>query len=128
MLYSLNKHERLKRRKVIEKLFQSGKTLQVAPILAYYSIEQLETKYPAQAGFTVSSRNFKKSVDRNRIKRLMREAYRLQKHILYDGLREKSQQLAVFLVFTGRNIPEFELVKDRMEVVLGRLVEKVREM
>ena len=76
---------------------------------------------PLQAGFSVSKRNFKKAVDRNRIKRLIREAYRLQKNDLKLLLKERSSNLSVFLIYTGKEIPEYGHVFLKIGSVLEKL-------
>ena len=90
--FTLKKDERLKRRKIIEQLFSEGRAVTAFPIRVQYKMVDQLTE-PLQAGFSVSSRNFKRAVDRNRIKRLMREAYRLQKLPLEQALQTKEQQL-----------------------------------
>jgi len=120
--FTLKKAERLKRRKIIEQLFSEGRAVTAFPIrLQYKLIEQPETA-PLQAGFSASSRNFKRAVDRNRIKRLMREAYRLQKAPLEQALQTKQQQLALFLIYTGKEWPPYALVKEKVELVLKKLL------
>lgn len=74
-----------------------------------------------QAGFTVSSRLFKKAVDRNRIKRLMRESYRLQKNNLKISLEEKHKNLAVFFIYTGKELPNYNNVFEKIGSALKRL-------
>jgi ribonuclease P protein component len=75
-----------------------------------------------QAGFGASSRSFKKAVDRNRIKRLIREAYRLQKLDLQRLLNEKGRSLAVFFIYTGKELPESGTVTEKIAVVLQKLI------
>jgi ribonuclease P protein component len=60
-------------------------------------------------------------VDRNRIKRLTREAYRLLKRPLQERLGEKGRSLAVFIIFTGKELPEYPLVAQKMELILQKL-------
>lgn len=83
-------------------------------------------EFPLQAGFGVSSRHFKRAVDRNRIKRLSREAYRLQKQVLLDRLLEKERRMAVFFVFTGKELPDFATVSRQIGVALQKLTKEVK--
>lgn len=82
---------------------------------------------PLQAGFGASSRVFKKATDRNRIKRLTREAYRVQKMELLGLLRIQANPMAVFFIYTGREIPEAQLLKGKMELILQRLIHLANE-
>jgi len=77
-----------------------------------------------QAGFGASSRNFKKAVDRNRIKRLTREAYRLQKHTLQAWLQEKDRHLTLFFIYTGKELPGYEVVKEKIGLALQKLMKE----
>lgn len=80
-----------------------------------------------KTGFTVSSRHFKKAVDRNRVKRLMREAYRLQKKELHQLLTEQQKQLAVFIMYIGNELPEYEAVHVKTGSLLNRLIKIINE-
>ena len=84
----------------------------------------LRSAYPApvQAGFGAGSRHFKKAVDRNRIKRLCREAYRLQKQPLVDHLVSRRRTLAVFFVYIGKDLPDYQAVTGKIGVILQKLV------
>jgi ribonuclease P protein component len=124
--FTLKKDERLKRRKVIEKLFSEGRAVASFPIRVQYKIDDPLLTVSLQAGFSVSSRNFKKAVDRNRIKRLMREAYRLQKAPLEQALQTKQQKLALFLIYTGKELPNYALVREKIEVVLKKLLQTIQ--
>ena len=88
MKHTLGKLERLKSKKLIEKLYQDGNSVKSFPLRMMYLQTAHTSDFPAQVGVSVAKRNFKLAVDRNRIKRLMREAYRLQKEIVYDQLDE----------------------------------------
>ncbi len=125
--FTLGKLERLKRRKVIDQLFSEGKAFTVFPVRVQYLFSALPDAVPLQAGFTASGRNFKKAVDRNRIKRLMREAYRLQKNPLQEQLLQKQKQLGLFFIYTGRELPDYTLVNEKIAVILKRLTRVVNE-
>jgi ribonuclease P protein component len=78
-----------------------------------------------QAGFSVSNRQFKRAVDRNKIKRLMRESYRLQKNDLFTVLANK--KLAVFFIYTGKTIAPFSEIFEKMSSALQRLGKEFKE-
>lgn len=123
--YTLGKTERLKSRKQIEQLFKEGKTFSVSPLRVYYSFDADSKKDHSasalQFGVGVSTRNFKKAVDRNRIKRLLREAYRLQKNELKDKVTQKKIQLNLFIIYTGRELPAYNLIFEKVTVVLQKV-------
>lgn len=114
---------------MIEGLFREGKSFALFPFRVFYSPLVTGDRAPAatvrlQAGFGASSRNFKKAVDRNRIKRLTREAYRLQKNALQQRLEEIDRSLAVFIIYTGKELPEYETVTKKMGLILQKLVKE----
>ena len=119
--FTFNANEKLKSRKLIQLLFKEGKSFSHFPLRVIYT--ELE-KNPSQlqATFSVSTKNFKKAVERNRIKRLMREAYRLQKALLQNVLEENQKNLSVFIIYTGKSLPEFEYIFEKMDTILQQLV------
>ena len=125
--FTLGKNERLKQRKVIEHLFKEGKSFSVFPFRVFYLFPE-ELSASLQAGFSVSTRNFKRAVDRNRIKRVTREAYRLQKNNLKAELINRNKKLAVFFIYIDKDLPAFEVIKDRIQVSLQKLITIIHEM
>ena len=118
--FTLGKEERLKSRKQTELLFSEGKKFTIAPFRIHYSFNKAENT-SVQFGAGVSKRNFKKAVDRNRIKRLMREAYRLQKIMLQEKSGEKKVQLTIFFIYTGKELPEYKEVYEKTGKALDKL-------
>jgi ribonuclease P protein component len=132
--FTLGKNERLKSRKQIEKLFSEGKSFVVSLFRVYFIINGQWSMVNGliQFGVGVSSKNFKRSVDRNRIKRLTREAWRLQKNDaifirLMDSLQSSNKKLSVFFIYTGKELPDFATVKDQVAVAFRKLSERVNE-
>ncbi len=133
--FTLHKAERVKSRKVIEQLFAAGRSFSLAGLRVYYllapvpatlpGIANTHLSDPLQAGMGVSKRHFKKAVHRNRIKRLLREAYRLQKLPLQEALANNPAELRVFFIFTGKELPLFEFVQQQIAAALKRLHKEV---
>jgi len=124
--FTLGKNERLKSRKQIEQLFNSGQRFISPPFRVFYSfqtIQQSTSDCFLQAGFGASSRNFKTAVERNRIKRLTKEAYRLQKNTLQDKLKEQNRKLNVFFIYTGKELPLYTDVYNSINTALTKLLE-----
>ena len=122
MRYTFKKGERLKSRKLIEQLFLKGKRLKSFPLqMVYLQIDhKAESLY--QAGFTVSKKHFKRAVDRNRIKRIIRETYRLQKHIIDD---EKYTKKYIFMIiYTSNQKFSYQEVAEKT----GKLLEKFSQI
>ena len=118
--YFFGKESKLKSRNVIQQLFSEGKHVLVYPIKAVYIFGN--ENHPLQAGVSSSKRNFKKAVDRNRIKRLIREVFRLQKPKLESHLIQNKQSLSIFLMHVGKEMPEYDQLKESVEKIIKRMV------
>ena len=103
MDYKFSKEEKLKSRKLIEKMFAEGKTVSKYPLKLIYIQTELKDEIMIQAGVSVSKRNFKRAVDRNRIKRLMREAYRLNKNLIFNTIQFP---YALMFLYIGKEFPK----------------------
>lgn len=121
--FSLKKSERLCSKKIIDKLFIEGKSVFTFPIKIVYLETQLPEYVPAQAAFSVGKRNFKRAVQRNLIKRRMREVYRLNKPGFFNEIGEK--QVAVFFIFTGKTIPEYRQIEIAVKKGMKKLIQEI---
>jgi ribonuclease P protein component len=119
---TFTKTERLKSHSIIQRIFKrEGQSFAVYPIRVIWLETPLETAFPVQVAFSVPKRQFKKAVDRNRIKRLMREAYRLNKSKFYASVAAQEKQIAVLFIYTNKEIMTYDNVSEAMQKVLKRL-------
>lgn len=103
-------------------MFNGGASFYHFPYKVYYSINPLEEREePLLFGTGVSKKYFKKAVDRNRVKRLAREAFRTQKIPLKEQLLKSGKQMKMFLIFTGKEVPPFATVAEKTSGVLKKL-------
>jgi ribonuclease P protein component len=124
MRFTYNKQEKLKKRKLIKALFENGKAATVYPLRVIYLKQEHSGNFLVQAGVSVSKRNFKRAVDRNRIKRLMREAYRLNKSILYDNLQDKYIMMYIYL---AKKEEPFQEIEKNMIALMEKLLNKIEK-
>jgi ribonuclease P protein component len=122
MQQTFKKQEKLKKSKLIEQLFAQGKSLTIFPIkLIYLEIEH-NSPYKIQTGVTVSKRNFKKAVDRNRIKRLLREVYRKNKFVIYES--ENTKKHIFMFIYLGKTEFEYPILEGKMKLLLQKFILK----
>lgn len=129
--FTLGKNERLKSRKLIEQLFSEGKSFTVNPLKVFYLFSELPTPNCAvttRFGVGVSTKTFKRAVDRNRIKRLLREAWRLQKLPFQQKLQEKQKLLDVFFIYIGKELPVYKDVYGSAGKALGKFEKIMSEI
>jgi ribonuclease P protein component len=124
-LYGLDKKQKLKSRKLITEVFSRGKSFSVFPIRVSYLLKSSSETPGIQIGVSASKKNYKKAVDRNRIKRLLREAYRLQKNELFEMVKESEIQCSVFFLYTGKEIASFPEFMALMKKVLDQLNKRI---
>jgi ribonuclease P protein component len=123
--FSYNKFEKLKSRKQIELLFAKGKSISAFPVKVFYLPVENTPMHPVQVGVGVSARNFKKAVDRNTIKRRMREAYRLHKLPLHEHLVAQQKSVAVFILWIDKQMPTTAALQDLMPAVIEKLIKQL---
>ncbi|MBP5380511.1 MAG: ribonuclease P protein component [Bacteroidaceae bacterium] len=122
---TFRKAERLCSKKRIEQLFAgSNHSFAAYPLRTIY-MECAEAKAPVEVLISVSKRHFKHAVDRNRIKRLVRESYRKNKHILIDNLQGK--QLSLAFIWMGGNLVPYTIVEAKVKNLLQRIAEHITE-
>lgn len=121
----MRKPERLNKKKIIEKMFAGGsRSFSIFPLrVVWLPVEELDVQ--ASILISVSKRRFKRAVKRNRIKRQIREAYRLNKQILLAPLTEKNWRLAIAFIYLADELMNSALVEEKIKAALTRIVEKI---
>jgi len=117
------KDERLCRKLLISKLFQEGKSFYLHPFRVLFMVERIPVDVPVQILISVPKQNLKKAVDRNKIKRRIREAWRMNKYMLYEQLTERQQQMAVSIIYTASEILPSDQIREKIILILLRLRE-----
>ena len=127
---TLQATERLKLRKQIEMLFRNGEAFSVYPLLVKFhvvakaNLQEGQSVSPVRSGFSIPKKKVRRAHDRNRNRRLLKEAWRCQKHELYAAIPEK-WQLHCFLIFKGSEMLTFEQAKETVTAIQKKLIQKV---
>lgn len=124
MKFSYTKEEKLKSRKTIESLFTEGKSIAVFPLRLFYIESEKHQKVPLKTAVSVSKRNFNKAVERNHIKRLLRECYRLNKTKLLDVVGDK--KYAMLFLYVGKEKPDFHQLNKTMNALMEQFIQKTK--
>jgi ribonuclease P protein component len=115
--YTFNKAEKLSKEKTIQELFNRGSSFYLYPFKVVYILNPDPSVTHPQILISVSSRSFPRAVDRNLIKRRIREGYRLQKEIIQGG----SKKGAFAFVYTAKSVVPFAEIKNRLFLVLEKI-------
>ena len=113
---------------VIDDVFENGTHLKLFPFVAKYKLVNLNENVPFQVVVSAPKRSFKFAYQRNRIKRLVKESLRLNKHSLEEYLLENNQQIALFLIFTSREEIDIKLLNKKTEKLFHTLIQQLQKV
>ncbi len=122
---TLSKNESLKSRKLIRLLFSSKSSVFVYPFKVVYTVLEEEETIPVQMLISVGKRKIRTAVARNRIKRLFREAYRLNRHALLEIIHKKQMHIALAFVYVGDTDPDYQFIEERVKKSIDILIQKI---
>jgi ribonuclease P protein component len=121
MRSTFKKEEKLKKKKLIGQLFAEGRSLSAYPVKLIYLQTDHDSPFKIQAGVSVSKRNFKKAVDRNRIKRLLREVYRKNKYLLYES--EHTKKHIFMFIYVGKKEEPYTVLEEKMKQLINKFLQ-----
>lgn len=121
-MQTFSKDERLCSKRLFSQLLESGTSFFVHPFKVIWLASGHEGSKPVQMAISVPKRKFKRAVDRNRVKRVTREAYRKNKQSLYDALAQKNLKGLLLLVYTGNDLPAYPELENKIKLILQRLI------
>ena len=123
---SFKKGERLSSRKSISSLFKTGKVIKVYPLRILYAHVE-KGKFPASVAISVPKRLFKNAVDRNLLKRRIREAYRLNKPLFYSWLSKLDQQVILVIQYQHKDILDYHSINAALKKAMEKLILKINK-
>ncbi len=121
MSLTYSKKEKLKSKKCIEQLFSEGQSVSAYPLRLVFLKTEFNENIVAKTGVSVSKRYFKSAVDRNRIKRLLREVYRLNKVVYFNKIET---QYAFMILYLGKDKPTFTQIESKMKLLFEKFSKK----
>ncbi len=124
---TFRKSERLCSRKILETLATKGRSIHNPPFRMVWLFSPLTKDVPAQIAFSVPKRNIKTAVDRNRIKRLMRESYRKNKSAFFTFINEQEQKVALLFIFTGKMAVSHSETELKTKSILSQLAQDIKK-
>jgi ribonuclease P protein component len=121
-MYTFKKEERLCNKKLVDELFYNGSSFLCYPFKVSWMYTDEVFNYPVQVLLSVSKKRYKRAVDRNLVKRRMREAYRLHKQqYLYGVLEDRQKKILLSLGYIGKEIANYDLIDKKMLKLLLQL-------
>ncbi|WP_350286718.1 ribonuclease P protein component [uncultured Croceitalea sp.] len=119
--FAFPKKEKLKSKKLIEQLFAEGKSITVFPLKLIYLPIVFDDDVQFKTMVVAPKKNFKSAVKRNRVKRLLREAYRLNKPYIFNNIEGN---FALAILYIGKEMPDYHLVELKTKGLLEQFVKK----
>ena len=125
--HTFPKREHLVGNTTISELFTNGDSFSAYPFRVFFYKHTKENVAPIRLLISVPKKHQRHAVDRNRIKRLAREGYRLNKSILTDFMTDKDYKLNIAVVYLKDELESFDVVENSMQKMMNKLIKKLTE-
>ena len=119
MNFSFPKQEKLKSKVLLEALFSKGKQITSFPLQLVYLPVEYPDEVKCKVAVVAPKRRFKSAVQRNKVKRLLREGYRLNKHHIFNNTEG---QYALVILYLGKDMPSFSLINNKMNALFEKFL------
>ena len=124
-MFQFPKKQKLCGEKVIERLFANGKSISEKPFRAIWNFEKNNDQVCVKSLIVVSKKRLKLAVERNVVKRRIKEAYRLQKKKLECFLESTNQQLNLAIIYQQEEILDYKTLEEKINLLLSRLIKEL---
>jgi ribonuclease P protein component len=121
--HTLRKTERLYEKKAIDGLFEDSKQVNTPPLRLLWKLEDKTGSSETKAAFSVPRKSFKRAVDRNSLKRRMREAYRKHKYLLNDVIKG-NKQCNLMYIYISRSKASYAEIESKLVLTLQRVIKE----
>ena len=122
---TFRKGERLCSKKLIAELFNNGRSFYYYPFQVIWIRTSAGIPFPAQVAVSVSKRSFKKAVDRNTIRRRIKEAWRKNKHILYEFLEKRETRVVFIIIYKEQQIEDYSQIEKNIIGATRKLISEI---
>ena len=123
LTFSFPSAEHLKSRKAIAALFRNGQTYGIYPLRAFWTMDTGSHRgVPVQTAFSIPKKNYPHAVDRNRLRRQLKEAFRLHKHPLYDRFTDQEHTLSLMLLYVAKDPVDYSLIEQSVKRLLKKII------
>ena len=125
---TFKKEERLKSNLAVQDLLKQGHSVSIFPLKIYWKIvEDHGQKFPSQVAIAVPRKKFRRAVDRNLMKRRIRESYRKNKNLLYDFLIKSDLKVVMVILFLTDEFIPYEQIESGLKTLLSKLIINIRK-